>query len=608
MAGVDWRRALAAGGVDWRRELAQGAVADASVANVTAGDQTRTLAQWLTLSRFPLFDVQDRLDANPNGSADTNAKIQEAIDIVSDAGGGGVFLRPGVWLQDDLQGASTILIPRSGVYVFGVPGKTILRAAPGIDGHMWSMNGISDAGLQDVVLDGDGENQALGHLIRIEDCERIFVARVQLHRAKDYAFGVQGQTVKWSSFYDILAKDCWQDAFDIKDKGNGSVGNHFDMLKADTWGLDGQNGKTAFDFRGPVQVGKCFARGAFNEQSKALRLRQGTDEDPNGRGAHYCQVESLWAENTGTRNTFSGGVEVSASYAQVGQVTARNLHYGVVFGAEAVDSHVQHVIGEGCAYTVSNGGTRCSVGGGKSLNAATAAIIHETGAVEPEISNFDARTSLGNVAALVDNCATSVISDCRGVQNRGSYGYASGQRIGPSFTGNDATLLLVENTIYICPVELLDDFLASHFGFHVTTGAGDAECQVRCALYKPVGKGGKLVEDYGTHSLGTNTGERTIAFSPNKNIGIGLKLLAIIANRNGGATGTMPTLASHAASSSVIRGRLGSGNSQHSATSYSLSGRALVTVSSWGSYTLPSTLPSLTYDNTGIPNLSLRVA
>ncbi|MER8455848.1 hypothetical protein [Mesorhizobium sp. M0643] len=107
--------------------------------------------------------------------------------------------------------------------------------------------------------------------------------------------------------------------------------------------------------------------------------------------------------------------------------------------------------------------------------------------------------------------------------------------------GGAAGLLVTENRIYYVPKLLPVPARIDRLGFSVGTGAGDAECQAYVGIYANNNghPGAKLFQSTAI-AVGTGTGDKlaTVDWV----VPAGIIWMALICNRNAGATGTMPTL------------------------------------------------------------------
>lgn len=185
-------------------------------------------------------------------------------------------------------------------------------------------------------------------------------------------------------------------------------------------------------------------------------------------------------------------------------------------------------------------------------------------------------------------------------------GFVSGRYYALQPCAGNGTLTLTENLLYFLPFFVPVATAFDRIGFNITTGAGAVENEVRTGIYSiTTGASGNLVLDAGRTVIGTGTGNINVTIS--QTLGAGWYFVSIIPNRAAGAGATQPTLRGAASEQRATLNYY-----EGLATpDYSIGGQILnhaQTVSNWTTYTLPSTVPTLTYTAGVIPMLFLRAA
>lgn len=181
-------------------------------------------------------------------------------------------------------------------------------------------------------------------------------------------------------------------------------------------------------------------------------------------------------------------------------------------------------------------------------------------------------------------------------------GYVAGQYYGGSEAPAAGTLT-TENRLYFTPIFIASPASFDRIGYTISVAAGDAQYQTRLGLYRnSAGRPGALIVDAGLDSAGTNTGARTVTISQSI---YGWVWACIIGNRNGGATGTQATIRGYQTDSAfgIVFGHATPDTNNLVVALYHDQ-----TVSSWGTYTLPATAPTLTQAGTLGVGLFIRAA
>ena len=195
----------------------------------------------------------------------------------------------------------------------------------------------------------------------------------------------------------------------------------------------------------------------------------------------------------------------------------------------------------------------------------------------------------------------------RGVELPSHPGYVAGRYYGRSVGTGSGTILSTENRLYFVPVFLPRPAKIDRISASVSTGAGDAQYQVRIGAYRNAGgRPSTLLFDAGVVAQGTATGACQATVDQTL---VDWVWLCIIGNRNAGATGTQATFRGYASESRThLQDLIGATTNDAFVTGSDVSAYHDQTVGSWGAYTLPATAPTLTFAATVGPMLTFRAA
>lgn len=185
-------------------------------------------------------------------------------------------------------------------------------------------------------------------------------------------------------------------------------------------------------------------------------------------------------------------------------------------------------------------------------------------------------------------------------------GFVSGRYYALQPGSGSGTLTLTENTLYLLPFFTPVSAAFDRLGFNITTGAGAAENEVRTGIFRTsTGVTGTLLADNGRTVIGTGTGNINVTIA--QTLAPGWYLLGIISNRAAGAGAVQPTLRCAASEQrAALNYYEGLATPDYASGSQFMANAQ--TVADWTTYTLPSTVPAITYTSGVVPMLFLRAA
>lgn len=175
------------------------------------------------------LDVKD-FGAVGDGETDDVEAIQAAIDAAHEAGGGTVFMPPGIYLIDESQPIRALLL-REKTWLLGAGrNATTVRLADGANAHVISFeHNKNDMAISDLTIDGNRENQTVScHGLRLHGNARTYIGRVIIKEVRHYGIGVG---------YDTGAQIPWRDStvedVEIFNIGYDTVGDGFDAKRTE---------------------------------------------------------------------------------------------------------------------------------------------------------------------------------------------------------------------------------------------------------------------------------------------------------------------------------------------------------------------------------------
>jgi hypothetical protein len=173
----------------------------------------------------------------------------------------------------------------------------------------------------------------------------------------------------------------------------------------------------------------------------------------------------------------------------------------------------------------------------------------------------------------------------------------SGQYYGNFLSGAVAATAITENRLYFVPIEAPNRLTTLQaIATYVRSAAGvTTSCQIRMGAYEDdAGVPGALIFDAGTINMTGSAGLHRIETA--QTVGPGRWWIAMIANLNGGG-GSLPQLPG-SATAGYMQGMIGTTGGNYASFVRFVYNDP--TVSSWASYTLPTTAPTVSYeDSTG---------
>ena len=148
-----------------------------------------------------------------DGTSDDLANLTRAITQANAGIGSGIVNLPAGTIM-----VSDVVDILTGVTLVGAGiGKTIIMLMDNSDNHVVRFaEGVNDAGMRDLTINGNKVNQTTGHGIRLGGNERINLTRVESLDARSYGIGIEGGTNRWIKFDGVIVRDCGNDGIDIK--------------------------------------------------------------------------------------------------------------------------------------------------------------------------------------------------------------------------------------------------------------------------------------------------------------------------------------------------------------------------------------------------------
>lgn len=257
----------------------------------------------------------------------TAAEINALIVAKNAAGGGVVELPAGTHTLEATTGSRAIDL-LSGVKLRGVNRETcILRVNSGADAHAINAVDIASCGVENLTIDGNGDNQTSSvHGIRGEGVTNMTVRTVTIRDTKAYSIGLQDGTIRGFRGEEILIEDSGNDGIDTKNKNDDNSDNYLRAITINGYNLrSGIDDKAGIDCRGPWTIEDVVITGVPHD-CVGIRFRQGELLDVNGYGGHNSIVRR--ARITGTEAANSWGVQAIARNCSVYNSTFTDLAVG----------------------------------------------------------------------------------------------------------------------------------------------------------------------------------------------------------------------------------------------------------------------------------------
>jgi hypothetical protein len=337
--------------------------------------------------------------------------------------------------------------------------------------------------------------------------------------------------------------------------------------------------------------------------------------DGTGYGSSHSYITGLQVKHTGGTTGYGYGATLVGRKIIATSITGERLASAIVLPDSSADCVVSGLQATACTVGVADSGRRNRV---SDVNAIICGTSYEYDGQDGEVSNFTSYLARTVGFSVISTSTNLGINNCRSIDDATTLSVSStdtGMIISnsPSLTGDDAqatsgyygpmasvgvsALTLVEDRLYLVPIWLPNSLVVDHIGFGVSTGAGDASCQVRVGLYGLSAGVYTLLKDAGTIAIGTSTGSQTKSLS-GKIAVQGRIFVGLICNRNGGA-GAMPIVNAYP-STSGARVLVGSTTASFADSVYTATIYNDQVVASWAAYTLPATV-SVTRATTDFP-------
>jgi len=265
-----------------------------------------------------------------DGVTDDVGYINSAINSVSLAGGGTVFLPPGEYLVGRSVGASAIVL-KSNVYLIGAGiNATIIKNIN--NAHVIDMHGVVNCGISNITVDGNRDNTTSGvHCIRSGGVEGLTLENLEIKNAKSYGIGLEvGSQIRvWAR--NIYIHDTGADGLDIKDPNLNNYDIVFDTIKVDNAGMDaaalGGLSQAGLSLRGTGKFSNIFVSNV-TANNVGIRADQSTPSILDTRGGRRSSFTNFDIRAADVSTT-SFGLELRADSCTVSNGYISGCHRGV---------------------------------------------------------------------------------------------------------------------------------------------------------------------------------------------------------------------------------------------------------------------------------------
>ena len=313
---IQLRRDTAANWTSVNPTLATGEVGLAT--DVQAGMLRAGPGAWNSLrsmtDNLGVYNVK-HYGAKGDGTTNDAAAINAAITAANTAGGGTVFLPPGVYIVNKTINAAGVLV-KSNVRVVGSgrDATTIRSANAQGDMHVLIVADATNAEVRDLTVDGNraGSGGAGGHGVSIGNSSKIRIVDVRSVNGQHYGVGMQSGTMDDIWIDGVLVEDCGGDGIDIKDWNSANRAIRITNCVVRRFGRKGDQSYAGIDIRGlGVNVSGCFVD-QYGDLGPTLgatgiRCRFGeSDVNSNWWGAHYSQISNCTVRAADTLATGTG--------------------------------------------------------------------------------------------------------------------------------------------------------------------------------------------------------------------------------------------------------------------------------------------------------------
>lgn len=273
------------------------------------------------------FNVKS-FGAKGDGTTNDTEAIQGAVDTVLAAGGGIVYIPPGIYVVSSIQYRGGVVICGAGIGVTTVkladntPNVSVFNCTPE----------ATNVCIRDLTIDGNRDNQIppLGHGIRSGTEGGIInglFTNLHIKNTGAYGIGLQKGTFKNVRFENITTENTGLDGIDIKNISNNNDIIFFSNITVINPGLDtSQTVQAGIDCRGPVVLQNIIVRGLDRDQS-GIRFRP--SGEATGIGGGKSSLTNFSVYGTGTKSG-TIGVSIGDADVRVANGYVYNTDYGII--------------------------------------------------------------------------------------------------------------------------------------------------------------------------------------------------------------------------------------------------------------------------------------